>query len=794
MNAPEILAPAGSPECLPAAVAGGADAVYLGLRHFNARGRAENFRKADLPRHVAYLHRHGVKCYVVLNTLVHDDEHAKAVDLAWHAHIAGVDAAIIQDLGLWRLLRRTVPGLPLHASTQMTIHDPSQVAVLAALGAERVILARELPLAEVAACAAEAARHGIEVEHFVHGALCYAYSGQCLMSNFAGCRSANRGTCAQNCRFIYESEGAPPDTTISMRDLSLIDRVGPLAEAGVASLKIEGRLKGPDYVFTVARAYREALDAWQARRKPDPLIAREPLGEVFARPFTTSPLDGTYGAEARLHRGDPLRDRAADGELVALDRRSGTAVISATRRPEAGVGYAFAVGMWNDGFLVTACDPAGDGKWRLRVRVDPRGPRAPAGTPLFRNRDQRREREAAAAMAQVPLPAEEQGGMPADLTVTARPGDALILAARTADGRQASVASAQPVQAATGRPLDEAQLAASAGALGGSGFILRRLEARLDGACFVPAAELKRLRRELVATLAAQPVGAPPACPAPDLGAPRQRRTRLWVVVGDAASADAARAAGAQRVALDDARLDLWAATPPVIPADCWLRHPATAPLSPHLAAIGAPVLAGHLGALVAARQAGLACAADVACNAYGTETLAALAELGAGGCILSHELSGREVGRLAARLGSDSVMELAIAVHGRVPSMLTRQDHGLPIGGVRTIRASAAEGGLPYELQRRVRDTVVWEGRRLCAPEPAAATAGLVDWWVLELADLAPAAVAAMTTAYAGLLDGRTSIDEITALAAQHAPLGLFAGHLVRGARELDEIAETVV
>jgi hypothetical protein len=182
-----------------------------------------------------------------------------------------------------------------------------------------------------------------------------------------------------------------------------------------------------------------------------------------------------------------------------------------------------------------------------------------------------------------------------------------------------------------------------------------------------------------------------------------------------------------------------------------------------------------------------------VACNAYGTETLAALAELGAGGCILSHELSGREVGRLAARLGSDSTMELAIAVHGRVPSMLTRQDHGLPLGGVRTIRASAAEGGLPYELQRRVRDTVVWEGRRLCAPEPAAATAGLVDWWVLELADLGPAAVRALTTAYAGLLAGQTSIDDVTALAAQHAPLGLFAGHLVRGARELDEIAETV-
>lgn len=780
---PEVLAPAGAPECLPAAVAGGADAVYLGLRHFNARGRAENFRKADLPRHVAYLHRHGLKCYVVLNTLVHDDEHAKAIDLAWHAHVAGVDAAIIQDLGLWRLLRRTVPGLHLHASTQMTVHDPSQIAVLAGLGAQRVILARELSLREIRACADTARAHGIEIEHFVHGALCYAFSGQCLMSNFAGCRSANRGTCAQNCRFAYET-GNGTETEISMRDLALVDRIGELAEAGVASLKIEGRLKGPDYVYTVARAYREAVDAWAAKRRPDPAITREPLAEVFARPFTTTPLDADYGPAARLHRSEPLRDRIADATLVSLDRRSGLAVVQAVRRPAAGIGYAFAVGMWNDGFLVTAADDLGGGRWRLRVRADARGPRAPEGTPLFVNRDQRRERDAAAAMAAVPLPSEEQGGMPCDLTISATPGSAIALRASAADGRQAGI-TGPVVQAATGRPLTSEALADSAGALGGSGFILRRLDAQLDGACFVPASELKRLRREFVAALAAQPAGTPPAHEPPAVAQPRQRGTRLWVMAGSEAAARTATAAGAARVAIEDPARDVWAAAP-WPDAGRWLRLPATAPVP----ALRGPVLAGHIGVLAAAKAAGVPAWADAFCNVYSTETLAALAELGAGGAFLSYELSGREVARLAAR-SAGLPIELAVSVHGRVPSMLTRQDHALPVGGVRTIRAVPQEGGLPYELQRRVHDTVVWEGRRLCAPEPAAATVGLVDWWVLELADLAPAAVGELVAAYAGLLAGTTTATQVEAVAERHAPHGLFPGHLIRGARELDEIAE---
>ncbi|MBA2481061.1 MAG: U32 family peptidase, partial [Planctomycetes bacterium] len=426
-RAPEVLAPVGSPDCLPAAVAGGADAVYLGLRHFNARGRAENFRKADLARNVAYLHGHRVKCYVVMNTLVHDDEYPKALDLARCAADAGVDAVIVQDLGLWSVLAREVPGLKRHASTQMTIHHASQIEVLARLGAERVILARELTLAEVAACTERAHELGVETEHFVHGALCYAFSGQCLMSNFAGCRSANRGTCAQNCRFDYvqrapssvlrplsdsatapvspTSDAASPDTELSMKDLSLIARVAELADIGVASLKIEGRLKGPEYVHTVSRAYREAVDAWVARTPFDVASARERLKDVFSRANSDAPLSGGYGSSARLHRYDPAQDRSPDAELVSCDRARGEVVVAAKGEITAGQGYAYSVGFHTGGFLVTRADRGRTpGSWKLSVRIAEHGPRLPAGLALFRNADHERKREAAAAMARVPVP------------------------------------------------------------------------------------------------------------------------------------------------------------------------------------------------------------------------------------------------------------------------------------------------------------------------------------------------------------------------------------------------------
>ncbi|HEX3134250.1 MAG TPA: U32 family peptidase, partial [Planctomycetota bacterium] len=468
-----------------------------------------------------------------------------------------VDVVIIQDLGLWRALARELPGLKRYASTQMTIHHLSQVAVLAALGAERVILARELSLAEVSACTREADRLGIETEHFVHGALCYAFSGQCLMSNFAGCRSANRGTCAQNCRFDYVGTGTPPETEISMKDFSLIARIGELADTGVASLKIEGRLKGADYVYTTSRVYRAATEAWAAGKPFDPVWARELLKDVFARTHTEASLDGDYSPASRLHRYEPEQDRAPDALLVSADRARGEVVVNSRTPVVAGQGFAFSVGFFNGGFLVIGADRIGADRWRLKVRIAEHGPRLPADTPLFRNANHERKREAATAMASVPVQAVAEPTTPLAITIVAAVGGALRIEASTADGRRVEVVGDVPMVAATGRPLDEALIRDKLGAFGGTPWSLGDLHLTTDGRAFAPASVLKDLRRILVDRLAALPapaVGTTWVPPEP--GTPRRRATAVWVAVGSIAAGEAALANGATAVWLDDATTD----------------------------------------------------------------------------------------------------------------------------------------------------------------------------------------------------------------------------------------------
>jgi hypothetical protein len=386
-------------------------------------------------------------------------------------------------------------------------------------------------------------------------------------------------------------------------------------------------------------------------------------------------------------------------------------------------------------------------------------------------------------------------GLDVRLVVFAAVGAPVSVTATVADGRTATATTESPCAAASGAPLDEARLRDALGALGGSGFRLETLTATIDGASFCPASVLKDLRRRLVADLAAQPI--PEEVPAvtwnpPEPGQPRARDTALWVVVGSLAAAEAARAAGAERVWLDDPGLDLWAERAPRLPAHDWLwiRHPATAPVSPHLRQLGR-VVAGHIGVLQAAQAAGLPVIADMFLNTYSTETLNVLGQQGAEAAVISLECSAREVARLAARCGSlPQAPALALVVHGRLPAMLTRQDHGLAIGASRSMVAAPHDGGLPYEIIRRHHDTVIAEGRRLCAPGPVAITRGLVDAWVLELNDLAPAGVTGVVDAYGRLRDGRLDAAGLEAAVAAHCPLGTFPGHLERGSRELDAVA----
>ena len=253
----ELLAPAGSPEALTAAVQAGADAVYLGYGPLNARRNAKNFSQEELTQAVAYCHLRGVKVYLTLNTLLTDRELPLAAETAALANALGVDAILIQDLGVARLIRETCPDLPLHASTQMTVHSLDGVKACADLGMTRVVLARELPKAVIADLCAKSP---VELEVFVHGALCMSYSGQCYLSAVLGGRSGNRGLCAQPCRLAYRWPGdSHPSYPLSLKDLSLAGQLRELQEMGVACLKIEGRMKRPEYVSVVTGIYAAVL-------------------------------------------------------------------------------------------------------------------------------------------------------------------------------------------------------------------------------------------------------------------------------------------------------------------------------------------------------------------------------------------------------------------------------------------------------------------------------------------------------------------------------------------------------
>ena len=256
---PEVLAPAGSRQALEAAVRAGADAVYLGLTDFNARRTAGNFDAAALQEAAAFCRARGVKCYLAFNTELLDGELPRAEQALCAAGAAGVDAVIVQDLAAAALVRRCVPGAALHASTQMSVHSPAGIRQLAALGFSRAILAREMSLAELRAAAKESP---IELEVFVHGALCMSVSGQCYMSAFLGGRSGNRGLCAGPCRLPFSAARCPRegDFHLSLKDHSHLSSLPALREAGITSVKIEGRLRGPEYVAAAVAACVAARD------------------------------------------------------------------------------------------------------------------------------------------------------------------------------------------------------------------------------------------------------------------------------------------------------------------------------------------------------------------------------------------------------------------------------------------------------------------------------------------------------------------------------------------------------
>src|SRR5215212_953370 len=298
---PELLAPAGDWECVRAAVENGADAIYFGLERFNARMRAKNFTQADLPALMEFLHRRGVRGYVTFNTLVFANELTDAADYLRTIIAAGVDAAIVQDIGICRMIRGLSPDFPIHCSTQMTITSAAGIDFARELGAQLVVLARENSIAEIEKIrAAGTAATPMPLEVFIHGALCVAYSGQCLTSESLGGRSANRGQCAQACRLPYDlmvdgkyRDHADRQYLLSPQDLAAHELIAPMVKLGVRSFKIEGRLKSAEYVAITSQTYRAAIDA-AVQTEPFALDRQSELDlqQSFSRGFSHGFLSG----------------------------------------------------------------------------------------------------------------------------------------------------------------------------------------------------------------------------------------------------------------------------------------------------------------------------------------------------------------------------------------------------------------------------------------------------------------------------------------------------------------------
>ena len=530
LPAPELLAPAGDAECVRAAIENGADAVYFGLdTGFNARARAANFPLADLPGLMQTLHRRGLRGYATLNTLVFSDELAGFAATVEVVADAGVDAVLVQDVGAARLIREIRPGLALHASTQMTLTSAETIALAETLGMERVVVARELSIAEIAAIRAETT---MPLEVFIHGALCVAYSGQCLTSESLGGRSANRGQCAQACRLPYElvCDGRDVDLgdqryLLSPQDLAAYALSPELIAAGVAAFKIEGRLKTPEYVANITRHYRTAIDAAVAGR-PVTFTPREveEMELSFSRGFSPGWLGGCdhkmlVPATSSAKRGVRLGTVAGvRGGRVAVDLAAGLAG-GVTR----GDGVAFESGATSDdsvggrvyevfdrGRSVT--DPVTGGRVELAFGRDALDlSLLKPGQAVWKTDDP----QLTARLRRSFAGDRPRWRRPVDLHVTAAPGEPVRVAATTAAGLRVEVVSAEPARTAARHALDAEVLRAQLGRLGGTAHELRSLTADISGGPMVPFSVLGRLRHDLVAALdaAADRDGAGAACP-----------------------------------------------------------------------------------------------------------------------------------------------------------------------------------------------------------------------------------------------------------------------------------------
>ncbi len=498
---PELLSPAGNWECLRAAVAKRADAIYFGLERFNARLRADNFHAEELPEIMGYLHRYGVRGFVTFNTLIFTDELQAAGHTLVQLEQAGVDAIIVQDLGLARLAREVAPELELHASTQMTITSPEGLELARELGITRAVLARELSLRELKRFPTA----DFPVEVFVHGALCVAYSGQCLTSESLGQRSANRGECAQACRLPYQLlvDGRQKDLgdkrfLLSPQDLAGIDEVAELIRLGVASFKIEGRLKSPEYVAAVTRVYRNAIDraiealSSEEEIAPVPAEDRYSLEMTFSRGLFSGWLHGVN--YQRLVNGRCGKKR---GPCIGFVRKVGKDFVELDPKMQLkpGDGVVFDTGGDTEHEQGGRIYEIRSGRLYFRNgQIDFQ--RLKVGDRLWKTDDPALNRQLRQTFARDPKPART----PVDMEVSGRDGVPLRL--RVISGDHAAEADSElALSSAITSALTDVILREQLGHLGETAYVLRNFKVNLEGDVFIPIRFINQLRRDAISKL-----------------------------------------------------------------------------------------------------------------------------------------------------------------------------------------------------------------------------------------------------------------------------------------------------
>jgi putative protease len=722
MTKMELLAPVGSSEALRAAVQNGADAVYFGGKLFNARQFADNFSIEEIKERVRYAHLRGVRVYVTVNTLLTNEELPVLTDYLYQLYEAQVDALIVQDLGAAELMRILLPHMRIHASTQMTIHNSPGVRFLQEWGFVRVVLAREVSLSNIARIKEKT---DLPLEVFVHGALCVSYSGQCLMSSMIGGRSGNRGRCAQPCRLTYtlvDAEGkevpAEGEHLLSPRDLKMIEALPLLAKAKVASLKVEGRMKRPEYVATVIRNYRQALDNFYANPEKYAVAeeAAKELAQIFNRDFTTGYFIEKPGQQLMSYQR-PNNRGIKLGRVVHFDPRTGSVTVHLEEPLAVGDGYV--IWVTKGGRLAGEIKSLKKGNTSIaraeggeEVSFIVQGGRPHEGDRVFKTLDYALMEKATITYAS----ARNENKEPLDFALQIAEGKPVVLEARDRQGNYARVEGRFIVEKARKHPLMREDIARQLQRLGDTVFCLGELVLQLETGLMVPLSELNMLRRaavsqieELRLTKFAKPAvsieeyqsrvrtvfntlsqsQSQSQSPANN----RRKKVQLSIQVGDMASLEAALEAGAELLYFGGDRLRRKKGFAPedfpFVVEKCHAKGARAVLVMPRImpeeevdrvsnyclkgqeAGVDG-FLAGNLGSWQIAKELGLSgLRADYTLNIFNNLTVAHLSNSGAEGVTLSPELTLQQINEFGSR-GSGSKVNLECFVHGYLPLMIT--------------------------------------------------------------------------------------------------------------------------